>query len=160
MKKLNIRVALKHTPNPESGIMDKFVAKSIQLWTDSPYYHAEIIIDDIWISALPEKGVFINKLRDKISDRWLIIPFKGVRVTNEQYEKIDRFIMDRLGDDYDNKGIVLSQIIKVGADDPHKWFCSELTSKILQLCLVDEYMDINPAHISPADIYRLSKHRI
>jgi hypothetical protein len=132
----------------------------IQYWTHSKYYHAEIIIDNTWISAEVDQGVILRKLRPAISDRWTIIDIPPIDITEDHYNKIYTFIYGVIGSKYDLKGIFLSQIIKIGADNPRRWFCSELASKILQLSLVKEYIDIEPSNMSPADMHALSSYRL
>ena len=158
--KVNIKVAFKHKDNDDATILDKIVSKVICKWTDSEYFHCEIIIGDRWISALPEEGIYLRKLKPEISDKWDIIDFGEIEITDVQYLKIMDFVYKRIGNKYDSKGIFFSQILKVGMDDNNKWFCSELTSKILQLFLVEEYINKVPRDLSPGDIYKLSKFRI
>ncbi len=44
-----------------------------------------------------------------------------------------QFITDRIGLKYDYKAILLSQLINLGAEDPDKWFCSEIIAAALPL---------------------------
>jgi len=158
--KVNVKIALRHKVSNKAGILEKIVAKGIQLRTGSEYFHAELIVGDRWISADPIKGVYINPLHSVISDKWLIIDLGEIELTNDNYNKVIKFMYDRVGDKYDGLGIFLSQFIKIGVNDKNKWFCSEISSKILQLLLVDEYIEVVPHDIAPADMFRLSKHRI
>jgi len=159
-QKVNVKIALKHKVCDEATMLDKLIAKGIQVRTKSKYYHVELIVGDRWISADPKEGVYVNPLQPYISDKWTIIDLGEIELTNDNYNKVIKFIYDRVGDKYDGLGIFLSQFIKIGVDSKDRWFCSELVSKILQLLLVDEYINIVPNELSPGDIYLLSKFRL
>ena len=160
MRSINVKIALKYKVSDNATMIDKIIAKGIQIRTKDIHYHVELILDNMWISADPKEGICITPLKPYISDKWTIIDFGKILVTDEQYDKIHKFIFEREGNPYDMCGIFLSQFIKLGMDDKNKWFCSEIVSKILQLLLIDEYIDITPADLSPADMYRLSKYRL
>ena len=159
-RKVNLTIALKHKPKKGTNPLWNLVIKGIQFRTNSKYYHSELIIDDKWLSAYPEKGIAMHDLRPTLNkDEWLYIPLGKHTVTEKQYLEIMEFINEVVGSRYDFMGIFFSQFIKVGIDNKHKWFCSEIVSKILQLFLVKEYVDKVPHDLAPGDLYRLSKYR-
>ncbi|XAT57832.1 hypothetical protein GN241_10955 [Rhodobacteraceae bacterium IMCC1335] len=44
-----------------------------------------------------------------------------------------QFIHDRIGEQYDYKGILLSQVFALGRHDESRWFCSEICAAALGL---------------------------
>jgi len=160
-REVQLTIALKYRPKPKTNFFWGLVIKGIQWRTNSKYFHSELIIDNEWLSAYPIKGIRLHPLRPTLKhDQWFFLDLGKHTVTEEQYKKIMDFIHDVVGSRYDFLGIFFSQLIKIGVDDKHQWFCSEIVSKILQLFLVKEYIDIVPNDLAPGDLYRLSKYRL
>ena len=128
----------------ESDGKVSFIGKLIRWWTKSIYYHVELIWesgeDKFWISSNPDTGgVTIHNLKP-LNDNW-------------GYCKMN-FMKDQKDCKYDVVGIVFSQVLPFRWDSKNKWFCSELTSTILKMLLVDEFIDVDPNTLSPADMAR------
>ena len=157
MRKVKLIIALKHEVHPDTDFKIKAMIKGIQLRTRSKYYHSEIIIEDRWVSSdFDGKGVRISPLRP-LKPNWEYIDLGEVYVTDEQYEKIWKWIEAQVGQGYDFLAIAMSQLFNLNWHSKDKWICSEITSKIAQLFLVLEYLNINPNQISPADIAKIHK---
>ena len=56
-----------------------------------------------------------------------------------------QFIRDRIGAQYDYKGILLSQVLALGRHDKSRWFCSEICAAALDLP--------NPQRVSPQFLF-------
>lgn len=158
MEKIKVTIALRKGIDPDFGWWDRVQVKAVQWWTKSEYYHSEIILDDKWVSAHLENGIVIQYLKP-LKNNWDYIEIGEVELTNQQHTYISDWVKSQEGIEYDWKGIWFSQFISLNSHNKRKWFCSEITSKILQLLLVKEYMDIIPNNVSPADIWEMSKHR-
>ena len=48
------------------------------------------------------------------------------------------FLNSKLGQKYDHKGIVLSQVFNLDSHDKKKYFCSELISECLKIAFTDK----------------------
>lgn len=59
--------------------------------------------------------------------------------------KPTQFIRDRIGAQYDYKGILLSQVLALGRHDEPRWFCSEICAAALDLP--------NPQRVSPQFLF-------
>ncbi len=130
---------------------DRFKVKAVMKWTKSKYFHTEVIVGDYWISANTEgiKRYKLKKLRDSYDYIFLDIP-----ISDSHHKKILDFIDNQIGTEYDWLGIYLSQFVKIGANREDKWFCSELVTKILQLCMVYETLELQPHLVSPEDLFQ------
>ena len=153
-KQINLIVAFKHKADSEKAFLDRMMSKAIQFWTKSKYYHTEIVIDKTWVSAIPNKGVSLNKVSLDFSPNWEYLTLT-VEVTEQQQALISKYVLDQAGCKYDWSGIFWSQFIKLGAQSDSKWFCSELVTKILQLYLVPEVLEEIPHKVSPAGLFTL-----
>ena len=100
-----------------------FFDKLIRIWTNSPYSHVEIIINGIWYSASPRDGRVRAKKIDPNPSHWDFI-----EIPSKNAENMVKFIESQLGKKYDWLGILLSQIIPLGEENPNRWFCSEICS--------------------------------
>jgi uncharacterized protein YycO len=129
-------------------------SKLIKFWTKSEYSHVEIIINnnsyDVDTSCGVRKYISISK----DIESWDIISI-DVDISEENFKKIERFIENQVGLKYDWRGIFLSQFINFGIDSDTKWFCSEFVTKILQLFLIEETLDIKPNKVSHEKLSRL-----
>lgn len=132
--------------------------KIIGWWTNSPYYHVELIMfNKYWISANPEDEVYIRNLAP-LKDSWDYVELKTLKVSREQLEKVVKYINLQNGKKYDFLGILFSQVFKWSIGSDKKWFCSELAVKILNLLGCDLYFTQAPQNYSPGDMYKAVKH--
>jgi len=159
MKKVSVKIALKKNSNKNHSWFNNFEEKAIQWWTNSDFFHSEIIIDNTWISAFTKEGIQSHSLKP-LKENWEYLDFGEIEVSDEQYSKIIDWINKQENKPYDWKGIFLSQFLSLNGQNNEKWFCSEICCKILQLFLVEEYLDVVPNNMSPGDMYKLSKHRV
>ena len=132
----------------------KFYSKLITKWTDSNYYHCEIIIDNVWISATEGKGVTINELLP-LKDTWDYFKIDELTITSEQAIIINTWIYAQSDKKYDWLGIALAQVLPFKYHNDKKWFCSELVTKILQLHLIPKVLDLEPHLVSPGDLAKI-----
>lgn len=151
IKKLNVKLAFKLT-NKKTGT---FVGKVIGWWTNSLYYHVELIVGDYWISSNAEsKGVTISPLQP-LKHTWEYYDLGTIELLENQFEVFKDFIKQQEHKKYDWLGIILSQTIKLNWHSSNKWFCSEIVTKLLQLLLVKDVLNLDPNKVSPADLARL-----
>lgn len=124
----------------------------IKLWTNSEYSHVELIKDNKSIICLPSKGVYIKNNKIYNANDWTFI-----NINYDDSEHINNifnaFINNELNCKYDWLGIYLSQFIKLGINSDSKWFCSELTTKLLQILLIESIIDLQPNKVSPGMLY-------
>ena len=153
MHTLNITLAFKKV-NKDTSV----IGKIISWWTKSQYHHVEIIVDGNWISSDSDTGVVVRELKP-FKDNWDYIKLPPIGICNNHYSFLNNYINNLNGGKYDWKGIIFSQTIPLGLHNKDKWFCSELVTKLLQLMLVEEVIDIDPNLVSPRDLYDIfSKH--
>jgi len=129
------------------------ISRLIEWWTNSKYYHTEIKINDIWVTSTDINGVTRTSTNvDKMSrDEYSFV----VKLTNIQYANLMNWVDSKVGSKYDFLGIILSQILPTRIDNPNKWFCSEICTKILQLALVEEVYDLTPNMVSPGKLAKI-----
>lgn len=132
------------------------ISKLVGWYTDSKYGHVELIIDDLWISSA-EGGVHVSKLTPNHNDRWAILELNDITISGHKYSEILAWlnIQDPAG--YDWTGIILSQFIPLDIDDPNKWFCSEIVTKVLQLLEIQQVLGLDPSDASPGTLAKLFK---
>ena len=131
--------------------------KIISWWTQSPYYHVEIILfEKYWISANPDDDVYIRNLAP-LKDSWDYVTLQPLKVSREQLERVVKYINHQNGKPYDFLGILLSQVFNWSIANDRKWFCSEIAVKILNLLGCDLYFTQAPQNYSPGDMYRALK---
>jgi len=131
---------------------DTVCRKLISWWTKSKYFHVDICINGRWVSAYgdvletnllsPNGGTF----------DYIDIPTK---ITSEQYQQLNRWLDAVDGSGYDYLGIFLSTIIRARVDNPRKWFCSEVATKILQLLLVEKTYTLTPNMVTPGKLAKI-----
>lgn len=146
MIEIDVKIAFKKIEKG-SGL----VPKTISWFTKSPYYHVELIVNDIWVSVFPESGVRLNKLRP-LDTNWDYKDLKKIKLTKEQYTIFMEYLYKQEFKKYDNTGIVFSQIIPLKINRKNKWFCSELVVKLLQMLYVKQTLELVPALTSPGDL--------
>lgn len=147
---MTVIVAFKHK------LSDKFSTRIkqqiIQKWTNSKYYHVEIIIENEWIEADNGKGLVRHRLRP-LSDKY---DYVKIEVPECEHTKrlVDTFINSQMGAEYDWVGIYLSQVIKLGIDKGDRWFCSEFVVKVLQILNIESLIYVKPENMSPGKLFR------
>jgi hypothetical protein len=148
---MTVIVAFKHKLS--GSFMARMKQKLIKAWTRSNYYHVEIIIDNYWIQADNDIGVVRHKLRpfSKKYD-YIEVAFSG---SETQEEEVKCFVDSQIGAKYDWLGIYFSQIIKLGINKKDRWFCSELVSRVLQLCDIKPFLGVTNNEMAPGDVYNL-----
>ena len=129
----------------EGDIFDKL----IRLWTRSPYSHVEMVFGDLWYSSSPRDGGVRLKLIDPSPEHW---DFVDLDVIPKKREEMRKFLISQLGKKYDWTGILLSQILPLDAQDPNRWFCSEICTAALKAGGVG--LKNHPQWYSPARLYR------
>ena len=72
----------------------------------------------------------------------------SIEVTNEQKEKIENFLLNQLGKEYDFKGI-FGFASYSDLQDTDKWFCSELVFAAFKYAGVELLKNIEPYKVSP-----------
>jgi len=154
--KINVKVLFYHT-NPDGN---STIDKLIKWWTNSKYYHTEIIIDNITtVGAISGTGVYIVDPVD--TPEYYDVVNLELHATATQLTIVRNWIDGVAGSKYDYLGIIMSQILPARIDSPKKWFCSELSTKILQLLVVKQVISLTPNMISPGDLYRaISKNLV
>jgi len=153
MEKLKITLAFQKADY--IGKKPNVYERLIKWRTKSKYYHSEIVINDMWISALDYRGFRMNKLRP-LTDLYDYHEFY-VTVTDKQYSDLMEWLEEQVGKGYDWYGLVISQIFKIGLDNKNKWICSEIVTKVLQLLGVKITFDLVPIMTSPGDLAKLFK---
>jgi len=131
-----------------------FKAKLIKFWTKSEYSHCEILFDGFSYNADTEMGLLRYNLEKYNEKEWDSIKI-FVDVSSINKKKIEKFIQAQLGLQYDWKGIILSQFFRFGINSDDKWFCSEFVTKVLQLFMVEETLDVQPNKVSPEKLFQI-----
>lgn len=116
-----------------------YVDKAIRVWTNSPYSHCELVIGDLWYSSSPRDGGVRSK-KIAHNDDW---DYVDISIDEKEFYKYFNKVS---GQKYDFLGIVLSQVIPLGIQNPNKKFCSEFIATYLG------YAD--PERYSPARLFR------
>ena len=156
---MRVIVCLKKKPEESNFFINTYI-KAIKIWTWSQYFHSEIIIDDKRISSYPQRGVEIHQFNDNFDfEHFDYFEIDVPNLTQEQEKVLWQYLYDQLHTGYDWDGIFFSQVFKLGINDPEKWFCSEITTKILQLVLYEPVLDCLPNKVSPAKLYKLIKNK-
>lgn len=145
-KLVYIKIAFKRVTNT-STIPAKLIGKFIK----SKYYHTELIINDLWISSNNKEGVTIKE-RFETNEEWDYYEFPVMEILEKDYETILSYIRKQDDKSYDYLGIVLSQFIPFSIHNRQKYFCSEIVTRVLQLFLIEEVLDLVPNNTSPKDL--------
>lgn len=94
-------------------------AHIIRWWTDSPYSHSEIVIDDTWMSSsIPDGGVRAKQIPYN-PDHWDLIPLPWAGRM-----RILSFYRETKGTPYGWSDLIKRQLFNHRGDDPG-YFCSE-----------------------------------
>lgn len=145
-------LALRHSTIKKRTLSSKIIVAIIKLRTKSKYYHSELILDGKWISSDHPGGVMIRELKDLNNDDWDYVELPPRELTYEQHDDLWVYINTQDGKGYDYPAIMFNQLVKLGVNNINKWFCSEISSKIIQLIGYPEFMDITPADMDPGDL--------
>ncbi|RLC81293.1 MAG: hypothetical protein DRI61_04125, partial [Chloroflexi bacterium] len=121
----------------------------VRWWTRSPYSHVEVVIDGIWYSASPREGEVRSKAMPMSWDRW---DFVRINATPSQKRHIRDLFESQMGKHYDWLGIVMTQIIPLGIQNPSRWFCSEICAAVLHDSGAAP-LSAMPAWYSPGRLY-------
>ena len=131
-------------------LISKITPFFIQLWTRSQYFHSALVVDGYILQATTQ-GVFKTPfVFDNSNYDYFNIP-----CSKEAEQRVLNYMQGEIGCEYDWKGIFLSQILPLSREDPEKWFCSELTTKLLQISEVEEVEGCVPCTMSPGDILKV-----
>lgn len=149
-KNIYLKIAFKKIIK-NSDIVEKVIGKI----TKSKYCHCEIIINDIWVSSNSKEGVTIKEHFDYGNNEWDFYDFPVIEIMERDYKIIFDFIRKQDDKRYDYLGIILSQLIPISVHNRNKYFCSEISAKVLQLFLIEEVMDIIPNNTSPGDLAKI-----
>lgn len=150
--KCKIKILFFKDPSSRNPGVYKYVDDLIKWWTNSQYYHVGMYIDGVWIAANTE-GVRMYNDIDIIAeyDEYETV----LDLTDKQYTDLIEWCVSKNNSDYDYLGILLSTIVPARIDNPNKWFCSELVTKILQLMLVKETYNLTPNMVTPGRLAKL-----
>ena len=149
---IDIKLAFKKVKK-DSPLSNKLISK----YTKSIYFHTEIVLDNMWISSDVKNGVYIKEKDSYNKDEWDFKVFENISISERDFNIIIDYIKKQDDKKYDYMGIILSQLIPFSLHNRNKYFCSELCTKILQLFLIEETLDLVPNNTSPADLTRLFK---
>lgn len=147
---MTIGIAFEKNIPENYSFYDKLKVRAIQRWTHSEYFHTEFIIGDYWVSANTD-GIVKYDIRP-LTDKYDYI-FINTDITEKQYNKILNFIDSQIGTKYDWIGIYFSQFLGIGSNRTDRWFCSELVVKLMQLCLIEDVLDMQPHKVSPGRLF-------
>lgn len=115
---------------PVQRIVENLIAKVC-----GPYCHAEVILDDgrSYSSVAGERGVRflsaedINSELARHADYWTVVPLPWA-TTDRAYQ----FCEQENGARYDYRG-ALSAGFGLAMQDPDKWFCSEISGRVISI---------------------------
>lgn len=150
LKEVDLKIAFKKL-NPETG----FIGKTISKLTKSKYYHVEIIIDNLWVSADTPLGVTMQRLEPLRHEHWDYVDLGIKRLSQENYDVIMNFIKYQEGKKYDYFGVIFSHLFPFTLHNKNKLFCSEIVAMILQFFLEERVLGLQPNTLSPKDLARL-----
>ena len=122
-------------------------------WTNSDFYHVKILIDNIWIqSTLGGVTVQEFKQEDLQNSEFDFVEIPDIYLTDNQYLQLKKFIESVNGQGYDWMQILLTHFISLHIDHLSKWTCSELVTKLLQLCYFEKVLLLRPERVTPKDL--------
>lgn len=128
------------------------IGKLINWWCNSTYYHVELIIEDHWISATPDKAIMINDLKPLDHESYDYLTLPEVTITKKTYDDFWKFIKSIDGKPYNMYGLLYNQVI--GFNIYFKtYFCSELVIEMLQYLGYGELFGRQSSEFSPQDVY-------
>ena len=137
----------------------KILDRLIRKWTKSKYSHVELIINNISYSASPRDGGVRKKIIKYEAENWLIFDLKNIFDINIAL----KFLNQNLGQKYDLRGIIFSQVFNLELHNKNKYFCSELIIEALKKSIDDDKFVIleNYSYFSPERLYNyLNKYNL
>lgn len=145
---INIRLGFYRKPTK-----NKLMHRAIRWWTKSHYSHVQIRVAGTWTSAEQEGVIEFKYSKEEHAYDRLDYTLE---CTEEAFAKYLEFHEDVLGAKYDYTGIVLSQILPLSVDNPNRWFCSEVVTKILKI-LGDPKVTkiVKPNDVAPGDLAKI-----
>ena len=114
--------------------------KAIRWWTNSRFSHVELVVGSQWISTSPRTMVLSSRRVTPDTSNW---EYLDINIDEHLLEDLK---VKYMGHKYDWLGIVMSQFVPAGVEDPNRLFCSEWCAKVLGYKNANEY--------SPGDLYR------
>lgn len=150
IKKVYLKIAFKKIVK-DSDIVEK----AIGIITKSNYCHCELVINDTWVSSNSKEGVTIKEDFDYYADEWDFYEFPVLDIMTRDFNIIMDFIRKQDDKTYDFLGIILSQLVPISVHNRKKYFCSEITVRVLQLFLIEEVLDVVPNNASPGDVAKI-----
>ena len=129
----------------------KILDRIIRKWTKSKYSHVELIINNISYSASSRDGGVRKKFINYEAENWLIFDLKNIFDINLAL----KFLNQNLGQKYDLRCIIFSQIFNLDKHNKDKYFCSELIIEVLKKSINDDKFVIleNFSYFSPERLY-------
>ena len=153
MKQVNIILGFRNTEKLQKR---DFRDKLVSLWTRSKYCHIKVFFDQICIQATLD-GVKISEVtyKDLHDEEYDYVNINNIMMTIDQYHQILRFFDYIKGAKYDWMQIIFTHFIKLNEDHLSKWTCSELATKILQLCFVENVLFLRASATTPKDLAKI-----
>lgn len=135
---------------PDSSIWGKLIC----FFTNAKTYHVELILDNNFISATADKGIYVKPLKPINTEKYECKELESIEITKLHYLKVWRFINSVANTKYDTLGLFWNQIIGINVYNK-KYFCSELVVEILYLLGYEQFIlsPYNPSDFSPEDLY-------
>lgn len=117
------------------------------------YSHTEIVFSDgVMISSSPRETEVRAKVHTLNPEAWDYIDVSGL---DESTARV--FAETQLGKSYDWFGV--AGFVVALRDNEQRWFCSELSSRILQIAGCVKLGEFNPGRISPNRLFKLLQRR-
>ena len=129
-------------------------ANSISLWTRSDYIHASIVFNNNLVSGSWKDGVQWKRIDEviKYPDLWLIYEF----LDYQNYDVALNFFNSQVGNKFDYASIFYNHILPFSFNDKEKWYCSEITTKLLQILYPNSvFSNLIPEQTTPGDLVNI-----
>lgn len=134
-----------------------FGGKLVCFFTNSNIYHVELALENRWISAAPDTGIYINELRPLEND-WEYVKLRPIKISKEVLDDLLNWIDSLHGSKYNILGIFFNQFLGLRTYND-KYFCSELAVEILSYLGYKEFFasPYYPTDFSPNDMFNYLK---
>lgn len=138
------------------------IAKIIQWWTKSQYYHVELVFEDkIAFTAdttFKKFGTFFYEFYYDNYDinNWEVL---DLNISEEDELKIRHWCETENGCWYDLIGLVFTQVIPLSFQNPYWWFCSEVCHAALQQNL-GWFPSTKSHQIDPFELYNMVRKQL
>lgn len=144
---LDVKLAFRRV-SKTSPVYDKVIC----WWTKSEFFHVEVIVGDMWISSDGKHGVHIKKIDpDELGD-WVIHELPKSVVTKYQYDNIIDWLSSQHRKHYDYIALLTAIVLPLQYQSQNRWFCSEITTRTLQMLGYPEVQDLEPQTVAPATL--------